>query len=609
MKNSIFILIIKSHLGRLIIGLRMSHQYANSIVLFFKYISIGILLVCSSYAKSSYNAYPVIFVVGRSNVSSDWNTIMNGIRNLAPGIKITAYDVNDSTNECVEDWGREIGDREYCRNNQCKMGKTWLEKAHDEYGEFEKVNMVGFSTGGIACREYVSQSYYQNDIDRIVTIDSPNMAAPTEVFANLIEKSDTFGVVGGVCVDLGIAAGFPFTALGIYLSTSGITFMTVRSVIETKIKPHFQGNPRTCLMQQLDIGASFMKNLHSRKYPENIQLHFIGLEGEDTLGLDSADAIQGMVGKFNIGTTLEWLVGIPNCIFFMARTTKGDSVFTSKSQMGAGENPFLEIDENGGVSTLPPSYIHTEQLEDLGSDCEHDLNDPTGRKSLAILKGLEWNGPILKGNSVSFPTDGWIVGFSKDKQIAYIEGDVSDYLPQHVKVAAYVDGIKTTETTLDMTTITTDPGGRTGNAKFKMNVPLPHGGAHNIKIVAENAGGLTDSDEFTYYVCGTQFPHDGTHTLGITSFDWNAKNGSEIVSQGFGEQISFIGTSQGEVPSKNMRAPPGARLSAFYPDGSINSDIVFYDPATGQNNITTVPASGDFVARLNPLFEGKSYRL
>ncbi len=211
--------------------------------------------------------------------------------------------------------------------------------------------------------------------------------------------------------------------------------------------------------------------------------------------------------------------------------------------------------------------------------------------------------------TITFPTDQYVVGFNSDHAIVHVEGHVSDYLPQFVRIEAQADNGPIVETVLDLVTLTSDPpDGATGNAKFSIDVPLPHGGAHQVKVRAFNAGDHMVESAFTCYVVGSQFPQEGTVGRGITSFRWLAKNGSSLAADGVG-RVSYLTTEPGATPTQAFSVSPsfaGADLTLLYPDGSVNNDLVFVDPDTG-DIITDIPSSGRFDVRLISNYAGRTF--
>ena len=216
--------------------------------------------------------------------------------------------------------------------------------------------------------------------------------------------------------------------------------------------------------------------------------------------------------------------------------------------------------------------------------------------------------PVL---TLTYPPDHMVVGLTSDRAIVRVEGHVSDYMPQFVKIRAKELNGPQVATVLDLVTLTTDPGGNTGNAMFYLDVPLTHGGAHTVIVTASNAAGQETTKSFTCYVVGTQFPRQDTVARGITSFRWAALDGATEVATGTG-RLSFLSSQPGETPTQVYDAPTaqGQTLAAYYPDGSTCYDIVFVDPAT-QGLTSVVPDSGPtpgrFEARLASFYEGRAF--
>jgi len=561
-------------------------------------------LLCASFAFGSYTPNPVILVVGRKNVSSDWNQI-RAYLDQAPGLTVAAYDISNSETTCVDKWGKEIGDRDYCRGNpNCPLGMTWMEKAQQDMGPFAKAILVGFSTGGPAAREYVSQEYYMNDVDKIISIDSPHMGAPTEIFADLIDagNANTFLNMGVTMILFGVGLWIPGVTynpgLGTYLMANGLGAIGFHFVITEIIDPNFEGNPRTCLMQQLDINSDFIRGIARRKYPEDVSFHFIAVTGNHmTAGIHAAQAVMGLVGEFELLDLFDWLIAAPLIVEFRANIKSGDSVFTAANQRGTGDSAY----------GIPLGFTFTSEDLNLGDDASHNLSDDAEEKAAAILRALEMEGPVLSDTHLTFPPYGWLSGINSDQHRVLTEGNVSDYLPRSVTVKAETESGNYSLTGLDMSTVTTNPGGRTGNAWFNQYLDLPHGGSHAVKVSAINAGQLRAELNTVVYSNGTHFPKQGDVIEGLSSFKWEARKDGRVEYDY--SLLSFGNTKPGEVPYLPILLDSemeGAELRAYNTDGSVNDDVYFYNPATSQE-ITQVPAGGSFEARLRSLYEGRRF--
>lgn len=220
--------------------------------------------------------------------------------------------------------------------------------------------------------------------------------------------------------------------------------------------------------------------------------------------------------------------------------------------------------------------------------------------------------PIIDGPprlAVTFPVPHLIVPMVPGGAVVPVQGNVSDYLPQFIRIQATIDNVLAVDTALNLDTLTTDPDGKTGNARFAFDLVLPHGGGHQIAITAINAGGHEVRQDLTVYVDGTQFPQDGNIIQPYTALHWVTSRNGAVLSEG-DEQLSFMNVpTAGETPSALVIVPvseAGAMLSAQYPDGSPNPDIEFVNPAT-LAIVSTVPASGQVLCRLLSAQEGKTF--
>ncbi len=310
----------------------------------------------------------------------------------------------------------------------------------------------------------------------------------------------------------------------------------------------------------------------------------------------------------------------------LADTTEGNGTTTVESQRGDGV-AAAEALKAGARTTIkefskqrPPGLsLFGGVLDFLGVAVEAIDTTAFRRNSAAALGDIigQLDPPAVL--TVTSPVPAWAVGFNEDRAFVRVEGHVSDAYPQFVKIVSSADGGPQVETELNLDTLTTDPGGRTGNAQFRMDVPLPHGGRHTVSVTAINAGGHDTTQAMTVYVTGTQFPQEGTVARGVTSYRWQAKSHPligtpQVLAEGVG-RLSFIGTDPGKTPAQGFTVPGtvgGADLVVWYPNANPdvpsipNPDIIFVNPASDEV-IAQVPSSGVFEARLAPFHEGRTF--
>ncbi len=217
--------------------------------------------------------------------------------------------------------------------------------------------------------------------------------------------------------------------------------------------------------------------------------------------------------------------------------------------------------------------------------------------------------PVL---TITHPADGGVIGYNTNRAILTLEGHVSDYLPHLVKISAQADDGQVFEAALDLDTITTDEDGSTGNAFFRIKMPLPHGGLHLVKVTAANAAGHEVSQTLHVYVDGTQFPHRDSVARATTSYTWRATGAQSTFGTG---RLTYLAAAPGELPSDLVTVPAtvaGNILKAFTSDNQPHPDVAFVDPATGlEIGSVPFPAFGSpttsFLVQLRPHYQGAMF--
>ena len=211
--------------------------------------------------------------------------------------------------------------------------------------------------------------------------------------------------------------------------------------------------------------------------------------------------------------------------------------------------------------------------------------------------------------------DGWIRGVTTDNSIIHIEGWSQDYLPQFIQMYAQADNGPVVTTVLNIdTTLMTSADGKSGQADWVLDVPLPHAGANTVKIWSMNAGGHRVDMQFTAYLVGTSFPQNNARAVPISSFIWRAYDswiggiGEHVVKQD-GGIINFISAKPGDRALSdvfNASDYIGKEVRIFYPDSTTNPDLEMVD-AQGNSIISNIPANGQFRFRLKNKYTGKSF--
>jgi len=144
----------------------------------------------------SHPNYLFILVAGIGGEKGDFGDNTDGlngylVRSLGLGGNVFSYDFTDNLQSC-EDNAEELGNRNYSNPQAGMNDMCWIEKAKADYASIKnyssfeaipyekrpgKIIIITHSLGGVGCRYYLTSDYYQDDVKKLITIDSPHLGA------------------------------------------------------------------------------------------------------------------------------------------------------------------------------------------------------------------------------------------------------------------------------------------------------------------------------------------------------------------------------------------------------------------------------------------------
>jgi len=405
---------------------------------------ISILMVVIAYprgVKADYTPQPAVIIHGRLGQASHSNAIADFLRER--GIPVYRYSFNDNEGS-VYQWGNELGRRGHFNPAPGMDGLTWMERAQQDYLAefglvFGKARLVGFSNGGLAAREYATRDYYRWDVERIITTNCPNLGGEAALVREIILNVPAFATLGISLMVLGTDIAMVNPPLGGLIIAQGVGAIGTAAgaaALDIAMPLCKQGRFDDDAFADAEPCSEFLGELDSRRFPPTIRFSVIAGSGTPTFGKQS---MVDLVGPEVLGDALcqgggfkiiedffqqelkspaNWLcLGIPILLAFSDRED-GDGIFVVDSQLGG---------------QLSISRARAEVVEGI----PHNLEP--GKQKEAILRALD-DPPILKGNSIRFPTPDWVLGYNTDDHWQFLEGTVSDYLPKKITVNAVTDG-------------------------------------------------------------------------------------------------------------------------------------------------------------------------
>ena len=197
----------------------------------------------------------------------------------------------------------EIGDRTWKGNNNCSVRRSLFEEAQevraggqnrlqqlrtnaiDEYRTIPSRNiLIAHSMGGVASHEYVTdQSIYNDDVDKMITLDSPHEGTGSLNLLIDMRKYDRqlaeAAVQAGTWATAAIIAGKePVTqtiATEIMAATFAINFINravTTAVDEFVLKDDYSYKEEDSLYKYIPPGAAGITSLINRPYNENLPM-------------------------------------------------------------------------------------------------------------------------------------------------------------------------------------------------------------------------------------------------------------------------------------------------------------------------------------------------
>lgn len=215
--------------------------------------------------KASEN-YLIILVHGIGGEATNFGDNTDSLRGylwgkLELGGNVFAYDFSDNLQSC-EDNGQELGDRNYGNPAAGMNGLCWIEKAKRDYARNknypsydaiplnerpQKIILIAHSLGGVGCRSYLTASYYQDDVKKLITIDSPHLGADGFTYYKRwkFDRGLT-GTVSGVLADQAVAwalnqiffAPFPPRPEDLYVSSAYMTSAFTADLVHEQLEKY-----------------------------------------------------------------------------------------------------------------------------------------------------------------------------------------------------------------------------------------------------------------------------------------------------------------------------------------------------------------------------------
>jgi len=542
-----------------------------------------------------YRIRPVLLVSGMGGNAEDWNEVAEYL--ASQGVPVKAYSFSSSWAD-MNILARELGDPTYSAG---PLGKSWIQQMKDEYAAegitVDKIRLVGYSGGALISRRYLTSPYYGQEVELLVTENTPNAGAPITKLIELIEKNDITRETAIWLTVMGSASMLADPVFGAVILQAGVAHYFVYGTVWGILSKapdwlDVEVASKSVLVQQLKPGSDFLNQIRSG-WPGGIQARAIAVGGFRLFGLpatisnESADALKDWP-PLDFGTNLPLATVLETTgilIYFAANLTDGDSVVPLDSQKDIGVPLDKLVVRNYG---------------------KHERNKE------AVLEAIE--GAVTLA-AITYPPGHWAIGYNADLQKLLIEGEAYDYLPAKVRIEASSSSGTHSEANLDMGTVRPVLDGRAGYAEFDMQLGLTAGGSHSITMTAINPWGNRDSKSYITYVAGTQFPQERSPAKGITSYRWEVRDSGflgfgagDLLAEGTG-RLTYLDATPGTAPSQVVAIPAGTAgepLSALYPDGTLNDDVEFLDAQGGLT--TTVPSSGTFFeVRLKSSYEGRTF--
>lgn len=206
--------------------------------------------------------------------------------------------------------------------------------------------------------------------------------------------------------------------------------------------------------------------------------------------------------------------------------------------------------------------------------------------------------------------EGWIRGFTTDRAMIHVRGWARDEMPQFVKVYAQADNgpVVTTPLNLDNSLVTMGDG-KSAQADWYLDIPLPHGGPNNVKIWTYNAGNHRVETNFTAYLVGTTFPQNLSRAVPAASYVIKQYDGmwfSRTLKDMKGGTVSFLNAERGTAPMSELFTCVGSDIEVTNPDGTPNEDLEIIDAVTMQKAQSFV-SGGMYRLKLKSKYTGKSF--
>lgn len=213
---------------------------------------------------------PVLFVHGWANDSGVWEAreytqlfddkefvIVGKMREESGNIVLSA-EIEESVSARYPIYLVDFPDRatgDIIRNGE--LLSRMIQSAKENHGA-RKVILVGFSLGGVICREYTTSVNYDKDVKRLITISSPHRGTEFAILSewvSLLDQRRQNSTEDGILATAGRLQ--LDAAMGGIESVGGLFDLDIRSEALRMLKPPEQGN--------------YMNDLNHRSHPKDVE--------------------------------------------------------------------------------------------------------------------------------------------------------------------------------------------------------------------------------------------------------------------------------------------------------------------------------------------------
>jgi len=215
--------------------------------------------------------------------AKDWED--SGVISLltSQGVPVKAYSFSDSWADMYT-LARELGDDSY---HSGPLGKSWLEKVKEEYAAegitVNKFRLVGFSAGGLISRRYLMSPYYNNNVELLVTENTPNAGAP---MAKLVELGGKLDIIRETAIYLTVlgSATLLFNPVGIAILQAGLAYYEMYGLVWFILDQapswfDIDVAKNSTLVQQLKPGSGFLRDVSTGDWPAGVPGRVIAFKG------------------------------------------------------------------------------------------------------------------------------------------------------------------------------------------------------------------------------------------------------------------------------------------------------------------------------------------